>query len=155
MRKHAKVYILIFLASLAALILLNMHNTAGSYWALVYYEKSDEGYVLKGVEIYAKPIRASGHHNIELVAHSPPLVDFNPSCVKINPIRSKNIVEREIHVYTNKTVLLKPNTEIKTYVGLKNCLTAKEPVKFRVLLSPVKGGWIININNVSVIISSQ
>ena len=59
MRKHAKVYILIFLASLAALILLNMHNTAGSYWALIYYEKSDEGYVLKGVEIYAKPIRAS------------------------------------------------------------------------------------------------
>ena len=154
MKSFVKAYILIFLTAVAGFILLNLHNTAGTYGAVIYYEKTKEGYVLKGMEVYAKPVRTSGYHNVELVASFSPLVDFNSSVVKIEHTYSpsKRVASSEIHVYTGKTILLKPNAEVRAYVSLGDCLTAKEPIKFRVLLSPVEGGWVVNVDNVSVVI---
>ncbi len=83
-------------------------------------------------------------------------MDFDPSIVKIERIYSSSgvhSVTHEVHVYSGK-ILLEPNTETREYISLEGCLTAKEPIKFKVLLSPVEGGWITNVDNVSIVISS-
>ncbi len=51
-KRFVKIYAVVFLTAIAVLALLNLCNTGGNYRAVIYYEKTKEGYVLKGVEIY-------------------------------------------------------------------------------------------------------
>jgi len=131
------------------LLLLNLYHTAGDYWARVYYEKTERGYVLKGVEIYAKPIRPSGYYRVEL--YHP---ELEPSELVYRDRSYVRIIVDEVRIYAKDTILLRPNTEVQKYIDLNNCLIVKEPVKFQVYLSPVRGCFVINIFNVNVIIES-
>jgi len=165
--------ILIFLVAVVTLALLNLYYTAGSYRALIYYENTSKGYALKGVEIYAKPIRASGYYQIELIyskayyskilrPFSPlgqkqflGVVDFNPSRVKIKWQTSSNSISYYLHVYAEENILLKPNVKVRKYICLNDCLIAEEPIKFKLILSPIEGGWVVNVDDVEVVVASK
>ena len=146
-----KVFILSvsFISLFIVVLTLGLYYTAGEYEAVLYYEKKGDVFVLKGVDLYAKPQRLSGEYRLVLSLRedvpSFGLVSYDPSVVKIT--YDANEEEYVLRVHPDEIVILKPNTAIFKHFDFNSCLTAKRPLDFDVSLNPVGGGWVVNIDS--------
>jgi hypothetical protein len=131
------------------------YSTAGDYSAVIYYKKTDGVYILKGIEIYAKPERISGKYRVRLSFDADwysafGLIDFDPSVVTITYDVEEGYFLR---VYPKVVMFLKQNTELRTYIDLRGSLVVRKPLDFDVELVPLGCGWSIPIGETKVVIS--
>lgn len=140
-----------------SIILAHSYYTAGEYSAVIHYEKTERGYVLRGVEIYAKPYRLSGKYYLRLFYEADRYDDFGLIYFDRSKVRiTRKVEEGESYymLYINAEVIpLSKDTEFTKYIDLKGCLIVKRPLDFDVELVPLKGGWCIIVSDTKIVIS--
>jgi len=136
-------------------VLSHAYFTAGDYRAVIYYEKTDGAYILRGVEIYAKPQRISGKYRLRLSFDADRYSDFGLIYFDRSVVSITHDVEEGyiLRVYPKDVIFLRQNTELSRYIDLGGCLIVKKPLDFDVELVPLGGGWVITIGETKVVIS--
>ncbi len=166
----AKMFALIVL--ILGLLILGLvaawfYYTAGHYEATIYYTKSESGYTLDGVAVYARPYRLESLYEVRLISKEDissgefsevlkrefGVVRFDPAKVRRHCERYDEDVECFVRIDAG-VVKLKPNVATRSFLPLK-ALTASEPIEFNVILYPVRGGWVCHVGDVKIIVRSQ